>query len=856
MIQHRFLRYSRSRSRGEDYNFPRTHYTPSVEELLKNPDKYLENIPKDQLNNIHYTLFKGDWEVVQEEDATTGELKDKHKFCFVEQEVIPFDLDHVDKSRYPEYMKIVFAVVSCSSEASPQSKEDLLAHCSLVDSGYGLHILCKSCQKNPIVTEDYFRDNRVFYNKAIERIHQLFKKHNLPGKIDPGPFKPKATLRTPNTINDKIPDKPIMAKVMHVPDEWKPMEFDWQKIADFAEAEMANDVDAWTAPPLTLKTQQAKAHAARDFYQRPETLDVDRVLNGCAFLKWAKENPNDVFYDPWFHMGNILTELDDTGNLYHEYSKDYNVYRGVKHNYYTYEETEGKVQEHLKWYSEGKPPRSCNYMEGFFDCSKCKYHKRVTHPTLINAEAMFPTKKNGFYKVYFNEKTGKETASFDMPGLFHYVVSEHNIKVVRESPKTMYRWIGTHWEKFTVDDLRTLANSLLNEQYVKSGHIEEFVLHVRRSGELQIKFKDLNCAEEGKINLENCVVDCRTGETFAHSPEHYAMYTLPYAYDPEATCPKFNKFLDEVLPDKECQDLLLHFLGCVVANVAPKKLDIFLVMYGEGSNGKSVLLGLIEYLLGDDAVSNVPLKDMCDTRMVPLMIGKTLNIDYDASTTGTIPSEPLKKLTSGDPFTSKLLYENVMKVKLNTKLIIAANAIPNIPELSKAIQRRIYALPFTAYFDEMERDKHIDPKLHAEAPGILNKLLAAYKRAVKNDFNYKAPEVVDYLRQEMRYDQNPLVAFKEDCLVDSLTKAGEYDGSYVFTDSLFEAYKNYCIEQNMKPKSKSSFVADLKKVLRTDPKRYNFKPKHPTTGARKKAIKNLAFTEEYAMYADDTNADF
>ena len=47
-----------------------------------------------------------------------------------------------------------------------------------------------------------------------------------------------------------------------------------------------------------------------------------------------------------------------------------------------------------------------------------------------------------------------------------------------------------------------------------------------------------------------------------HSPDDYFFYALPYDYDPKASSPMFQKFLDEVLPEKDVRLVLQEFIGC------------------------------------------------------------------------------------------------------------------------------------------------------------------------------------------------------------------------------------------------------------------------------------------------------
>lgn len=86
------------------------------------------------------------------------------------------------------------------------------------------------------------------------------------------------------------------------------------------------------------------------------------------------------------------------------------------------------------------------------------------------------------------------------------------------------------------------------------------------------------------------------------------LYCLPYDYMPASTCLLFTKYLDRVIPDKESQTVLQELLGSIfIKNINLEKIGI---LYGSGSNGKSVLLKIITALLGDNNISQMDLKSL------------------------------------------------------------------------------------------------------------------------------------------------------------------------------------------------------------------------------------------------------
>jgi putative DNA primase/helicase len=77
----------------------------------------------------------------------------------------------------------------------------------------------------------------------------------------------------------------------------------------------------------------------------------------------------------------------------------------------------------------------------------------------------------------------------------------------------------------------------------------------------------------------------------------FLKYQLPFDYNPQASAPMFQKFLDKVLPDKSAQNVLAEYCGYVF--VKNLKLEKAMILYGQGANGKSVFFDVITALFPD-----------------------------------------------------------------------------------------------------------------------------------------------------------------------------------------------------------------------------------------------------------------
>ncbi len=95
------------------------------------------------------------------------------------------------------------------------------------------------------------------------------------------------------------------------------------------------------------------------------------------------------------------------------------------------------------------------------------------------------------------------------------------------------------------------------------------------------------------------------------SPLYFSTVALDYPFDPNATRPHFEKFINEVLEgDQERIGTIQEFLGYSL--MPDTSLEKMLLLKGDGANGKSVTLEIMRTVIGHDNVSAVPFENLGD----------------------------------------------------------------------------------------------------------------------------------------------------------------------------------------------------------------------------------------------------
>jgi len=167
-------------------------------------------------------------------------------------------------------------------------------------------------------------------------------------------------------------------------------------------------------------------------------------------------------------------------------------------------------------------------------------------------------------------------------------------------------------------------------------------------------------------------------------------------------------------------------------------------------------------------------------------------------------SEPLiKQITGNDRITARFLYGEFFNFVPTFKLWMATNHKPVIKGTDHGIWRRIKLVPFTTRIEEERQDKHLEQKLMAEAPGILNWLLEGVRRWRAEGL--KAPNVVVNATDEYRAEMDAIGDFLRDrCVMtaDVSIKARE----------LFKCYQDWCDDNNERACTERFFGLRLKEL--------------------------------------------
>lgn len=99
------------------------------------------------------------------------------------------------------------------------------------------------------------------------------------------------------------------------------------------------------------------------------------------------------------------------------------------------------------------------------------------------------------------------------------------------------------------------------------------------------------------FNVANGTIDLRDGSLLAHTRNHYLTKIVDIAYDPNAVCPVWEKFLmDCVSGEQDYADYLQRAVGATIRG--DNRKEVLFIIQGEGGTGKGTFIRTMSHLLG------------------------------------------------------------------------------------------------------------------------------------------------------------------------------------------------------------------------------------------------------------------
>lgn len=313
--------------------------------------------------------------------------------------------------------------------------------------------------------------------------------------------------------------------------------------------------------------------------------------------------------------------------------------------------------------------------------------------------------------------------------------------------------------------------------------------------------------ENGIIDLD-AVVGGRDDFLIEHSPDWFSTVCLPYNFEPHAQCPRWEAFLERNLElDPERIKMLQEWAGYLL--LPDTGFQQFLVLEGEGANGKSVYCAAMEAMLGSANVSHVALELFGDKFELTPTLDRLVNVCGDAGQLDKVAEGHIKAFTAGNPMSFGRKYLDPIERAPTARLMMAVNNRPRFSDKSDGVWRRMLLVPWLIQIPVEERVANMDKpwwwSQTGELPGILMWAIKGLHR-LRQQGKFTRSELCDRALMEYRTEMNPVRRFLEDHI--------EPGDSKIKCHALYQHYVRWCKENGHQSMAEQQFGKEVFRTFR------------------------------------------
>jgi putative DNA primase/helicase len=314
---------------------------------------------------------------------------------------------------------------------------------------------------------------------------------------------------------------------------------------------------------------------------------------------------------------------------------------------------------------------------------------------------------------------------------------------------------------------------------------------------------------------------------FPASPEHLCVHRIPHRIDHEILIKHKNnldyqsileEFRSKCTYSKYLEDwtgerypLLLEWIGFPLLT-GSYPLKAFLVIYGDGNNGKSVFFESLKELYGEENIASQGFHALASEQnrfsRVELY-HKMANIYDDMPRTVIGDIGYIKMLTGESTINGERKFRDPIYFKNYAKMMFSCNIFPEVRRADDAFWDRAIVLPFPNVFEKNEAKKRaILEVTRQEAPKILAYGLLAIRNAVlEGKFSFRGtPKDASRIWQRR---SNSVIHFIETGKEEGWITIE--DGVREETNKVYDAYVAFCKDQGLDIKRKEDFTKELER---------------------------------------------
>jgi putative DNA primase/helicase len=305
------------------------------------------------------------------------------------------------------------------------------------------------------------------------------------------------------------------------------------------------------------------------------------------------------------------------------------------------------------------------------------------------------------------------------------------------------------------------------------------------------------------INVPNGVLDPFTGELRPHDPSMMFTWQLPVEWHADATCPIFDAWLVEVLPNEALREAFMEDLSFAL-DMRRLRQKRAVMLIGQTRTGKSTAARIVTALMGASNTSSEELYDLVTNRFrAAQLYGRLVNVASDIRTGHFVDIGVFKKITGQDWISAERKFGQPFSFRYDGLIVWTLNNAPTVDEENSApYLARVRPYRFDVSFLNREKPAIEAEIIANELPGVLVRLLEALRRVDRRD---------GYVENDETKGELAWFTVQTDRLATFLAECTQSDDRYWCRRTLlFTNYEAWCTDSHRgTPMSRHAFYVEL-----------------------------------------------
>lgn len=397
--------------------------------------------------------------------------------------------------------------------------------------------------------------------------------------------------------------------------------------------------------------------------------------------------------------------------------------------------------------------------------------------------------------------------------------------------KTWFVWSGSVWNqdstgaallhgKAVVEELDSRAKKIKDpkDQENAKKWVRKSASVERRRAMPALAGAEIACAIEPDkfdrdswlLNLRNGTLDLRTLKLSPHRREDFITKISPANFDVSAKAPQWCAFLERVLPDSETREFTRRWLGVSLTGEQGDQAILFLL--GDGSNGKSTLLRVIQGVHGTHYAINASSELLTKKRErghpteYADLAGVRLAICSETNAGEALDEALIKRLTGGERIRARRMKQDFWEFDPTHHLVVATNHMPQVRGRKLAIWRRLLIVRFSVTISDVERDIGLVERILAEErDGVLHWMLEGLADWKMRGNRLHPPSSVIAETRNLQAESDIVGRFvRETCV--------RVQGARTGASELYSRFLEWCQTAGAVPESQRAFGQSMRAI--------------------------------------------